>query len=253
VLGPIDLEQYLIAALVFIQLEMILPLRPSQKRFRAHWGNDVVMLLVNGAVIQLGLLATAAAVVTAVHLWVPAGLGGAVRSQPVWLQVIEVIVLADLGFYAAHRLFHAVPWLWRFHAVHHSIDEMDWLAGYRVHPLDQILTKTVSYLPLFVLGFSDAAMVVFVLIFRWQATWIHANTKLGLGPLRLVLATPHFHHWHHANAPEAIDKNFAGQLPLLDWLAGTLHLPSSMPARYGTDMAVPTRYDRQMLFPFRRP
>src|SRR3954471_23148256 len=99
-LGPIDLQQYLVAALVFIQLEMILPLHPRQKRFRAHWRDDVVMLLLNGAVIQFGLLASAAVVVTAVALWVPAGVGAAVRAQPLWLQVAEVIVLADLGFYA---------------------------------------------------------------------------------------------------------------------------------------------------------
>ena len=252
-LGPIDFTQYLIAALVFVQLEMILPLRPLQKRFRAHWSNDVVWMLVNGMIVQLGLVATAAVVVTGVHLWVPAGVGAAVRSQPVWLQAAEVIVLADIGFYAAHRAFHAVPWLWRFHAVHHGIEEMDWMVAYRVHPVDQVLTKTMSYLPVFALGFSDAAVIIFVMIYRWHSVLIHANCRLGLGRLGVLFATPQFHHWHHANEAAAWDKNFAGQLPWLDWLGGTLHLPGAMPARYGTDLPVPTRYDRQLIYPFRRP
>ena len=252
-IGPIDLEQILIVALVFVQVEMFFPLRPEQKKLRSQWRGDVVMLVVNGIVIQLGLVVAAAATVAAIHWAVPGSIGLRVRSQPLWLQIPEVILIADIGFYAAHRAFHMVPWLWKFHVVHHSIEEMDWLAAYRVHPLDQILTKSVSYLPLFALGFSDSAIFVFVLIFKWQATAIHSNSRIGFGPLDWLLASPRFHHWHHAHAPEALNKNFAGQLPLLDWLFGTLLLPAEMPARYGTDLKVPSRYDRQLLFPFVAP
>jgi len=249
-IGPVDLIQYLIVALVFVQLEMFWPLRTEQKTFRRHWRDDLVMLLVNGLVIQGGLVLSIGAMVAALHWAMPVQVSAFIKSQPLWLQIIEVMVLADLGFYAAHRAFHAVPFLWQFHAVHHSIEEMDWLASYRVHPLDQIVTKSASFLPVFALGFSDAAVFYFVLLFKWQSTAIHSNSRLSLGPLRWLLASPLFHHWHHANQPEALNKNFAGQLPLLDWLFGTLFLPSQMPARYGTDVKVPMRYDRQMLFPF---
>ena len=88
------------------------------------------------------------------HAAVPDAWRTAIAARPIWLQVITVVIIADLGFYLAHRLFHAVPWLWHFHAVHHSIEEMDWLAAHRVHPVDQIVTKGASLVPVFVLGFS---------------------------------------------------------------------------------------------------
>lgn len=250
-LGPIDLEQYLIVGLIFFQVELYFPLRAEQKTFRKHWRNDLVFLLLNGVVIQLGLLLAIGAMVAGLRLAMPHAVAAAVQSQPLWLQVMEVVLVADTGFYAAHRVFHAVPFLWKFHALHHSIEEMDWLASYRVHPLDQIVTKTVSYLPVFALGFSDAAVLVFVFIFKWQALLIHSNSRIGLGPLKWFLASPQFHHWHHANQPDALDKNFAGQLAFIDWIGGTLFLPNAMPAKYGTDEAVPARYDRQMIHPFR--
>jgi sterol desaturase/sphingolipid hydroxylase (fatty acid hydroxylase superfamily) len=248
--GPVDLVQYLIAGLIFIQVELYFPLR-NQKLFRRHWRNDLVFLLLNGIVIQLGLAATIAGLIAAARWAMPHAVGAAVQAQPLWLQVIEVLLLADTGFYLAHRAFHTIPFLWKFHALHHSIEEMDWLASYRVHPLDQIVTKTVSYLPVFALGFSDASIFIFVLMFKWQALVIHSNSRIGIGPLKWLFASPQFHHWHHANEPAAIDRNFAGQLVFLDWLGGTLYMPHRMPDRYGTDEPVPQRYDRQMLYPLR--
>lgn len=250
-LGPLDFTQYLLVALIFIPLELIFPLRAEQKLLRPHWQNDIVNLLCGGLLIQLGLLATVSAMVWAIGLAVPHSVSEAVRAQPLWLQVIEVILIADIGFYLAHRAFHAVPFLWKFHALHHSVEEMDWLAAYRVHPVDQILTKSLSFLPVFALGFSDAAIVIFAVTFKWQSIVIHSNNRIGLGPLKWIFATPQFHHWHHANEPEALDKNFAGQLVFLDWIGRTLHMPQTMPARYGTDEPVPKRYDKQVLYPFR--
>src|ERR1700761_6341622 len=167
-LGPFDFEQYLLVALIFIPLELVFPLRAQQKLLRAHWKNDLLNLLCNGVMIQLGLFVTVSAMLWAVGLVVPRTLGETVRAQPLLLQAVEAILIADIGFYLAHRAFHAVPFLWKFHALHHSIEEMDWLAAYRIHPVDQILTKSLSYLPVFVLGFSDAALAILVVVFKWQ-------------------------------------------------------------------------------------
>jgi sterol desaturase/sphingolipid hydroxylase (fatty acid hydroxylase superfamily) len=250
-LGPINFVQYLLIAVVFVPLELLLPLHAEQKLLRRHWGNDLVNLLCNAVLIPLGLLAAVSAMLWAIGLTVPHGVGEAVRAQPLWLQAAEAILIADIGFYLAHRAFHAVPFLWKFHAVHHSIEELDWLAAYRVHPIDQILTKSLSLLPVFALGFSDAAVVIFAVTYQWQSIAIHSNNRLGLGPLKWIFATPQFHHWHHANEPGALDKNFAGQLVFLDWIGGTLHMPEGTPSRYGTDEPVPKRYDGLVLYPFR--
>jgi sterol desaturase/sphingolipid hydroxylase (fatty acid hydroxylase superfamily) len=248
-LALFDVKAILVTALIFVPLEMLLPSRKSQRLLRNHWQNDGIYLLFNGVVIKLGLLLVTAGLLSAIHTIVPRAIEVAIQSQPIWLQAVEVLVIADIGFYFAHRCFHAIPFLWKFHAIHHSIEEMDWLAAHRVHPLDQIATKTASYLPVFLLGFSSEAILIFTLIYRWQSLIIHSNSRLGLGPLEWLLATPHFHHWHHANQPEAFDKNFAGQLPLLDKIFGTLFLPETMPVRYGTDDPVPALYHQQLAYP----
>ena len=246
----IDLKAVLIIALIFIPLERLLPLHAEQSPARRHWLNDVVYLLFNGIVIKIGLLVVIGTAMLVLHRFVPAGLAQAVQSQPVWLQAVEVLVLADTGFYLAHRAFHAVPFLWRFHSIHHSIEEMDWLAAHRVHPVDQILTKSASFLPVFALDFSSIAILIFTLVYQWQSLFIHSNTRIRVGPLKWLLASPQFHHWHHANEREAWDKNFAGQLPLLDILGGTLFMPDRMPQKYGTDDPVPPLYHQQLAYPF---
>jgi sterol desaturase/sphingolipid hydroxylase (fatty acid hydroxylase superfamily) len=246
----IDLKAVLIIALIFIPLERLLPLHAEQSPARRHWLNDVVYLLFNGIVIKIGLLIVIGTAMLVLHQFVPAGLAQAVQSQPVWLQAVEVLVLADAGFYLAHRAFHAVPFLWRFHSIHHSIEEMDWLAAHRVHPVDQILTKSASFLPVFALDFSSTAILIFTLIYQWQSLFIHSNTRIKVGPLKWLPASPQFHHWHHANEREAWDKNFAGQLPLLDMLGGTLFMPYRMPQKYGTDDPVPPLYHQQLAYPF---
>lgn len=240
----------LIIALIFIPLEQVLPLHAEQRTTRKHWLNDVFYLFFNGIVIKTGLLVVIGGAMLAITQVMPASVPAAVQSQPLWLQAIEVLLVADIGFYLAHRTFHAVPFLWRFHAIHHSIEEMDWLAAHRVHPVDQILTKTASFLPLFVLGFSNQAILIFVLIYQWQSVFIHSNTRIRFGPLKWLLASPQFHHWHHANERQAYDKNFAGQLPLLDLIGGTLYMPERMPGKYGVDEPVPQVYHQQLIYPF---
>lgn len=246
----LDLKAILIVALIFIPLERILALHPEQKINRQHWLNDLFYLLFNGIVIKLGLLTLIGAMMAGIAVFKPASITAAVASQPIWLQTIEVLLIADLGFYLAHRAFHAVPFLWKFHSIHHSIEEMDWLAAHRVHPVDQIATKAASMLPIFALGFSGAAIAIYAVIYHWQSLLIHSNVRIGFGPLKWLVASPQFHHWHHANEPEAYDKNFAGQFSLLDVLGGTLFMPERMPHQYGTHDPVPHLYHQQLTYPF---
>jgi sterol desaturase/sphingolipid hydroxylase (fatty acid hydroxylase superfamily) len=249
----IDFKAVLIIALIFIPLEQLLPLHGEQSATRRHWLNDVFYLLFNGIVIKAGIVLVVGAAMLLIQRFVPEALSAAVQSQPMWLQAIEALLIADIGFYLAHRAFHAVPFLWRFHAIHHSIEEMDWLAAHRVHPVDQILTKSASFLPLFALGFSAEAVLVYVLIYHWQSVFIHSNTRIRFGPMKWLIASPQFHHWHHANEREAYDKNFAGQLPFLDLIGGTLFMPPRMPEKYGVDEPVPQLYHQQLVYPLIAP
>lgn len=249
----IDFKELLLVVLIFVPLERLLALRPEQKILRPGWVVDLTHLLASGLLIKLGLSLTLAGMILGAERLVPAGWRAAVAAQPHWLQLVEILVLADLGFYLAHRAFHAVPFLWRIHAVHHSIEAMDWLAAHRVHPIDQVATKSASFLPVFALGFAMEPVIVFAVLYQWHSLLLHSNVRIGFGPLRWIVASPRFHHWHHANAPEARDRNFAGQLSLLDLCFGTLHMPRGRaPERYGIDEAMPRSYLGQLAHPFAR-
>ncbi len=246
-------KDLLVAALIFVPVERLFALRREQRIFRSLWCLDLIHVFVTGFLYRLGAVLLAILVGMRLREIMPPEVHEAVAAQPLWLAVVEIIVIADLGFYFVHRAFHEIPWLWRFHAVHHSIEELDFLAAHRVHPFDQILTRAMTLLPVTALGFSSEALVVFAVLYHWHSLLLHANVRISFGPLRWLIASPRFHHWHHADDRLARDRNFAGQLAILDLLLGTIHLPAgASPHRYGTETPVPRSYFGQLVFPFRR-
>jgi len=130
------LSGLLLTALIFVPLERVLALHREQKVFRRGWLNDVIYLLLNTQLTMLGLGLLVVATIVIAGWLMPVSIRAAVATQPYWAQIIEMIVLSDIGFYFAHRAFHAFPWLWKFHSIHPSIEEPDWLAAARVHPVD---------------------------------------------------------------------------------------------------------------------
>lgn len=130
------LSGLLLTALIFVPLERVLALHREQKVFRRGWLNDVIYLLLNTQLTMLGLGLLVVATIVIAGWLMPVSIRAAVATQPYWAQIIEMIVLADIWFYFAHRAFHAFPWLWKFHSIHPSIEEPDWLAAARVHPVD---------------------------------------------------------------------------------------------------------------------
>jgi sterol desaturase/sphingolipid hydroxylase (fatty acid hydroxylase superfamily) len=244
--------QFLAVAAVFVPLERLFALRKDQRIFRANWRLDLVYTFVNGALITAGIMLIIVVASSMFGRVVPERLRAAVAFQPLLIQLIEAIVSADLLFYAVHRLFHTVPFLWKFHAVHHSIEELDWLAAARIHPLDQIVTKGTSILPLLALGFSDPVIAAYAFIYSWQSYLLHSNVRIKFGLLKWVVASPEYHHWHHANEHEAYNKNYAAQLSILDKLFHTLYLPQGKtPEKYGIDEPVPRGYLSQLIGPIR--
>lgn len=248
-----NLRGLLLAVLVFVPLERLFALRKDQRLLRQHWKLDAFYAVFNSLLIKVGLAIVIVASISAAEWAVPIRLRECVAALPLWLQVPSALVISDVAFYLVHRLFHKIPWMWKFHAVHHSIQEMDWLAAHRVHPIDQILTKGGSLLLIFALGLSDAAIGIYSILYFWQSLILHSNVNWRFGALSRIVATPQFHHWHHADHREAYDKNFAGQLSILDACFGTLHLPGNeYPLRYGTPEPVPRRYIEQLRYPFTR-
>jgi sterol desaturase/sphingolipid hydroxylase (fatty acid hydroxylase superfamily) len=240
---------------LFIPLERLFALRPEQAVFRREWRTDLAYFFVSSLLVQvITLLTLKPAMVLFDWARAPA-LASAVAAMPGPVQFAAILVLTDLTQYWVHRAFHRVPALWRFHAVHHSAETMDWLAGSRLHLVDVAVTRGLTYVPIYVLGFAEGPLFAYVAFVSIQATFIHANVRFALGPLRHLLATPQFHHWHHAADPAAVDKNFAVHLPVIDRLFGSYYLPGGrFPAAYGILGAaeMPDGYVRQFTRPFRR-
>jgi sterol desaturase/sphingolipid hydroxylase (fatty acid hydroxylase superfamily) len=238
-------------ALIFIPLERLRPLHAGQKVLRRGFDVDVLHLFASGLLIRTGAFATMLLLSVAAISIVPPEIRMAIRSQPDWIEFVELLLLSDLGIYVAHRTVHAVPWLWRFHAVHHSSEQLDWMATFRVHPVDQIFTITVVAVPAIVLGFSPVPLIIYAAIYRWHATWLHSNVGIGLGVLNRFVITPHLHHWHHADERQAYDKNFGAQLAIWDRLFGTAYDADRLPRIYGVGGEVAPNYVDQLVAPFR--
>ncbi|HEX2911996.1 MAG TPA: sterol desaturase family protein [Chloroflexia bacterium] len=243
---------FVILAVIFIPLERLRPLYPGQAIFRSGWFTDVIHFFISRVLIQVGTYAGAVLFYILLHRLLHTPFQAAITSQPAWLQFLEAYLVAETSFYSLHRLSHAVPWLWKFHAIHHSSENLDWLASVRLHPVEMIMVNLTIGVPLALLGFSAQTFGVYTIVSTFLAILNHANVRVSYGPLRWLVADPHYHHWHHANQREAINKNFAG-LPLLDFLFGTLYIPKNIwPQRYGVDEYIGKDYLSQLSYPFRK-
>ncbi len=242
----------LICLLVLTPFEHVLPIHEKARSGRRGWLTDAAHFFFSGIFIRFGLVFVIWGAALLGSVAVSSSLQAWIQALPLWGQVVLATLIADFGFYVAHRAMHHVPALWRFHAVHHSSENLDWLAAYRVHPVDQVIVKGASLIPLYALGFPASAILMAGLIYQWQALLLHSNVRWPLGPLRFLVAGPEFHHWHHANEREACNKNFSGQLPVWDLVFRTLHLPGRFPRRYGIDDPLPVNWVGQMAFPFGR-
>jgi sterol desaturase/sphingolipid hydroxylase (fatty acid hydroxylase superfamily) len=240
------------SALVFVFIEKLLPLRREQAVFRAEWQTDFQHFVVNHLIVGFVLLATNLAVHRLFGWAARDGVQGWVQGLPFPVALFMLVLVADLVQYATHRAYHEVPMLWRLHAVHHSAKHMDWLAGSRQHVLEVLITRTLVLAPIFVLGFSKAVIDAYIVIVGFQAVFNHANVSVRLGPLRYLIVTPNFHHWHHSQDDEAIDRNYAAHFAFIDHLFGTaVQSDRAWPARYGVQGDyMPDGFWRQLAFPF---
>jgi sterol desaturase/sphingolipid hydroxylase (fatty acid hydroxylase superfamily) len=229
------------STLIFIFIEKLFQHR-KQAVFRPEWQTDFHHFIVNHFIVGFILLVVnklvhsgfSWAVSDAVQTWI--------RALPFWAELLLIILVADLVQYWTHRAYHEVPVLWRLHAVHHSAKSMDWLAGSRQHMFELII----------VLGFSKEVIDAYIIIVGFQAVFNHANVSVRLGPLSYIIVTPNFHHWHHSQDKEALDRNYSAHFAFLDYLFGTaVKVDRKWPERYGVlGDYVPDGFFKQLSFPF---
>lgn len=243
-----------VTGLMFAPLERILPHRRAQRLFRIEWREDLFYYLISSMMVQaLTFLALAPSTVLVANTNSWDAFRAMVASIPWILQFVMVLILTDLVQYFFHRTFHRWPFLWGFHAVHHSAKSMDWLAGARMHFIEIILLRGITALPMMTLGFSPSVLQAYIAFVYIYSSLLHANIKGDFNWLGHWIATPRFHHWHHGLEREAFDVNFAIHFPWIDKLFGTFYLPpSKWPENYGIPEDVPKGYLKQFTYPLTR-
>lgn len=242
------------STVVFIFLEKAFPKYPEQPILRPEWKLDLGYFALNH--LAFGVILIIA------NGFAPSLFGWAVNDtvqefvSGIWLpaQVLLLMFCADFVQYWLHRAYHEVPWLWGLHAVHHSAEHIDWLAGSRTHLIQTIVDRSLVMVPLYLLGPDTAALNIYVIVIAFQAVLIHSNFGVPFGPLGYIFVTPKFHHWHHSKDKPAIDTNYAAHLSILDKLFGTFHMPDEhWPKEYGTLKRLPRTFLGQLVYPFKKP
>lgn len=240
---------FLLSAFVFMTFEKLYPKYRNQVILRGEWGLDLLYFCINHLAIS------AIIIYGNYHVghfsWaVSVPVQDFIQSTPLLLQFVLIVVAADFVLYWEHRMYHEVKFLWPIHAVHHSIENLDWLAGSRGHFIQVFSERAMVMVPLYLLGVDTDALNLYVTFAALQAILIHCNIGFPFGPLKYIFVTPQFHHWHHSSETPAIDTNYSAHTLLFDWLFNTFHLPGkNWPARYGTTKPLPRGFIGQTLYP----
>jgi sterol desaturase/sphingolipid hydroxylase (fatty acid hydroxylase superfamily) len=178
---------------------------------------------------------------------------GPLATLPLWVQALTFLVVSDFLLYWFHRLYHGAN-LWKYHAIHHSSIEVDWISAARFHPVNILLGTVLVDVALLLAGISPNVMLWVGPFTTASSAFVHANLNWTLGPFKYVIAGPVFHRWHHTAADRGGSSNFAGTFPIWDLMFGTWYMPENeLPDAYGIDdQSFPESFGAQMLYPFRQ-
>ncbi len=238
----------LISLLLFAPVEWLLAARKGGSAPPGDW----LHFWLNTIIVPLAALTLMAFIGGTIRASLPVAFRDWMGRQSLWEHLILVVVLVELWSYWAHRLAHSVPFLWRFHRVHHSIEHMTWVSALRQHPFDAVWIMAASNVPAFALGVDLRPLTGFILFERFYTVLLHSNLDFSYGWLDHLLASTRFHHWHHDSGEKGRNRNFAGMFSIFDTVFGTYQPTQQAPESFGPPELAPRKYWRQMLHPFVR-
>jgi len=254
----------LVVSVLCATLERIRPWRAEQRMLRRQFGQDLFWLFFNGHF--AGILV--ARVAAFLFVWAMPVVERArsvrlIAAKPWWVQFLVFLVLKDFLEWCVHNLLHRVPWLWEFHKVHHSIEELDWIGNFRFHWMEIVVYQGIMYMPLVLLGARPDVILAIAVVSTLVGHLNHANLNISWGPLRFLINSPRMHVWHHdlewpVDRPSGV--NFGIVFSAWDWVFGTAHWPSrgaspeQQPRRFGFQgmSAFPRGVVRRFLYPLSR-
>ncbi|MGD1934459.1 MAG: sterol desaturase family protein, partial [Candidatus Phaeomarinobacter sp.] len=213
------------------------------------FANIAHSLLNNGMVLAAAAVTTLIVVVEAVDpqpglLWP--------TQWPQWAQIILGLLIAEFGFYWAHRLAHEVSWLWPFHAVHHSVTRLWVINTGRFHFVDTALSVALSQPLLYLAGAPVEVFMWVGAITAFSGLLTPTNVTMRAGWLNYVFNTPELHRWHHSKVAAEGNSNYGEVLVVYDLLFRTWLLPDRRPpADIGIREEMPAGFGGQLAYPFR--
>jgi sterol desaturase/sphingolipid hydroxylase (fatty acid hydroxylase superfamily) len=168
-----------------------------------------------------------------------------------------MFVMADFLQWNVHRMLHRIPWLWKFHKVHHSVKEMGFAAQFRFHFMETIVYKSLQYIPLAMIGFGIEQFFIIHMFSVFVGHLNHANLDWSYGKLGFIFNNPRMHIWHHAKELPRQHKygmNFGLTLSIWDYIFGTAYVPKSgkdLEIGFKGDETFPEDFKGQLVFPFK--
>ncbi len=244
--------------LALAALEAALPRRPREVSRARRWPSNLGISALNQLFLRLLLPASAVALAAYAeqqHL----GLLGQVELAA-WLEVVAAVLVLDLAIYLQHRIYHALPLLWRFHRMHHADVEFDVTTGIRFHPVSVFLSALIKLGVVFAIGAAPMAVLIFEVLLNATSLFNHSNLRIPPAAdrvARLLIVTPDMHRVHHSSDARETNRNFGFNFPWWDRLFGTYR---AQPALGHRDMVVgletfrdapELRLDRMLSQPFR--
>ncbi|MBC7104103.1 MAG: sterol desaturase family protein, partial [Parvibaculum sp.] len=174
-------------------------------------------------------------------------------TLPLFAQIALGLVVVEAGLYWKHRLAHEWPWLWRFHAVHHSVTRLWFFNTGRFHVVDTATGLLVGMPVLLLLGAPQPVLLMVSAVTAVIGMLTHCNIEMRCGPLNYVFNTPELHRWHHSKVLDEGNRNYGENLMLFDMIFGSyINPPRRPPAGIGIDAPMPPNFLGQLKAPFTR-
>ncbi|MDA8812029.1 sterol desaturase family protein [Amylibacter sp.] len=211
---------FLSILIILIMAEILLPKKKRIHNRKDRWITNGLITLINTASVNiLHIAIPLIAIVAAVD--VSNGKMGLfnIINFPIWIEIILTVIILDLIIWGQHFLSHKIPFVWRFHRMHHTDRDLDVTTAVRFHPFEIIFSMFIKITAIYILGASAIAVIIFEIMLNGMAMFNHANLRIPLrieNILRKFIVTPDLHRIHHSIYIDEHNKNFGFSLSIWD-------------------------------------